>query len=74
MRSVPVSAHEGVAPGDLDRLAGALAELRTLGDVLASLRAQDPPRAVSEIVTQDEYTHDVIVRWTDELWLAFDTT
>ena len=33
-----------------------------------------PPRAVGDIVTQDEYTHDVIVPWSERLVLVFDAT
>lgn len=59
---------------ELARFRLALRDLRTLGSVLTWMRAQDPPRAVSSIVTQDEYTHDVIVPWSDRLVLVFDTT
>jgi len=73
MRSVPVVAREEV---DLDRLSEltGLGELRTLGDVLSWLRAQTPPRTVDEIVTQDEYTHDVVLPFDDHSWLVYDTT
>lgn len=27
-----------------------------------------------EVVTQDEYTHDVVLEWTDGRWLVYDTT
>lgn len=74
MRVVPVTARDGVAPERIAPLADALGDRRTLGDVLAWLRAQTPPRTVGEIVTQDEYTHDVVARWDDALWLVFDTT
>ena len=42
--------------------------------VLGWLRALDPPRTVLDIVTQDEYTHDVIVPWDERLVLVFDAT
>lgn len=48
--------------------------LRTLEAVLGWMRAQHPERHVSDIVTQDEYTHDVVVRWDEATWLVFDTT
>lgn len=73
-RVVPVTIRDGVAPERAAPFADALSGLRTLGDVLAWLRGRTPPRAVTEIVTQDEYTHDVVVGWDDALWLAFDTT
>ena len=74
MRLVPITARAGVPRERLAAFAGTLGDQRTLGDVLAWLRAQTPPRSVAEIVTQDEYTHDVVARWDDELWLVFDTT
>lgn len=73
-RQIGVMAVGEIAPRDLSRFRLAFRELRTLGPVLEWMRAQEPPRAVSEIVTQDEYTHDVIVPWSDHLVLVFDTT
>jgi hypothetical protein len=49
-----------------------LPDLRTLGDVLDWARAQGLGRP--EVVTQDEYTHDVVLPWRDGRWLVFDTT
>lgn len=45
--------------------------LATLEDVLAWLRATGG--ALLEIVTQDEYTHDVVCRVADG-YVVFDTT
>lgn len=49
-----------------------LPPLRTLEAVLAFLRAHE--RAVTSVVTQDEYTHDVVARWSEDVVLVFDTT
>jgi hypothetical protein len=73
-RHVAVEAIGEVGARDLARFRLALRDLHTLGPVLDWLRAQDPPRAVGDVVTQDEYTHDVIVPWSDRLVLVFDTT
>ena len=73
-RPIEISAAGAIEDRDLGRFRIALRSLRTLGAVLEWLRAQDPPRAVGEIVTQDEYTHDVIVPWSERLTLVFDTT
>jgi len=32
------------------------------------------PSVVSEVIVQDEFTHDVIVPWRDGLILVYDTT
>ncbi|HEY2375052.1 MAG TPA: hypothetical protein VGH98_03665 [Gemmatimonadaceae bacterium] len=74
IRHVGVEAVGDISRRDLARFKLALRDLRTLGPVLEWLRAQDPPRIATEIVTQDEYTHDVIVPWTEWLVLVFDAT
>jgi hypothetical protein len=50
-----------------------LSSLRTLAEVLAWARLKSPPYPVAEIVTQDEYTHDVVIA-AEENFLVFDTT
>lgn len=47
--------------------------IRTLEDVLRLLSALQQRAALEEVVTQDEYTHDVVVRWPPH-YLVFDTT
>jgi hypothetical protein len=73
-RPVPVDAAGPIAQRDLARFRIALRELRTLAGVLDWLRVQEPPRLVADIVTQDEYTHDVVVPWSERLVLVFDAT
>jgi hypothetical protein len=69
----------------LDNRAGlsaeALASLETLAaaspilsDVVAWGLAQSPPRSISDIIVQDEYTHDVLMPHVDAAYLVFDTT
>jgi hypothetical protein len=74
VRHVAVEPAGEVPDRELARFRIALRDLRTLGPVLEWLRAQEPPRVVREIVNQDEYTHDVIVPWSERLVLVFDAT
>lgn len=73
-RLIAVDAVGPIASQDLSRFRIALRELRTLAGVLEWLRIQEPPKSVAEIVTQDEYTHDVVVPWSERLVLVFDAT
>jgi len=73
-RSVPVSGVGAVAQDVVRRAESALARRHTLADVLAWAREQTPPRTVAEIVTQDEYTHDVVLPFDGSHFLAFDAT
>ena len=74
MRQVPIGRHSSVPSATFDKLASGLRDQRTLADVLAWGRSQSPPRSVTGIVTQDEYTHDVLIAWEDAIYLVFDTT
>lgn len=74
MRTVPVSAISTIPHQLLTHAAAAFAERYTLADVLQWAREQRPPRTVAEIVTQDEYTHDVVVMFDGGHFLIFDAT
>jgi hypothetical protein len=74
MREVPVSEANPIDRELYLNLASALRSQRTLGDVLAWARRQSPARSVTEIITEDEYTHDVIIAFDDRHYLVFDTT
>jgi hypothetical protein len=74
MRDVPLHDHAGLSPTERVRLEETVRGQRTLADVLAWGRAQRPPITVAEILTQDEYTHDVVVRLSEHLVLVYDTT
>ncbi|HKH90889.1 MAG TPA: hypothetical protein VKA54_03745 [Gemmatimonadaceae bacterium] len=73
-RSVPVSGVGAIPHDVVRRASAALAERHTLANVLTWAREQTPPRAVAEIVTQDEYTHDVVLPFDGSHFLAFDAT
>jgi hypothetical protein len=63
-----------VTPDVLAELEAELRNLRNLGDLLDWARSLRPPVRSPVVVTQDEYTHDVVVPWRAPLVLAFDTT
>jgi hypothetical protein len=48
--------------------------LGTLAHVLDWARSLHPPVPAPEVITQDEYTHDVLVPLDADRYLAFDTT
>lgn len=74
MREVPVAEASAVDREVFLKLASALRTQHTLGDVLAWGRRQSPPRTVTEIITEDEYTHDVVIGFDERHYLVFDTT
>jgi hypothetical protein len=73
MRELPVRAAEPEASAIAATVERTFANFSTLADLLGWAARQVPRVAVSEIVTQDEYTHDVVLPF-GEYYLSFDTT
>jgi hypothetical protein len=74
MRVLPVRAAEPVSADIVDAVSAAFVACYTLADLMAWCARQVPRAQVAEIVTQDEYTHDVVLPFSPELYLSFDTT
>jgi hypothetical protein len=70
----PIVTRADMDESTRSRLEAELAPLAFLQDVVRWAFALTPPRDVAEVVTQDEYTHDVVIPWTDQLVLVFDCT
>ncbi|MFL5613189.1 MAG: hypothetical protein ACJ796_05955 [Gemmatimonadaceae bacterium] len=73
MRTVPVRGVGSISSTVVHQVADEVQTLLTLADVFAWARQSTPRRHVIEIVTQDEYTHDVILPF-DGHFLVFDAT
>jgi hypothetical protein len=56
-----------------ERLHAETATHRTLEEVIRWGLSQNPPCVLADVVVQDEFTHDVVVRCGD-VWLVYDTT
>lgn len=74
MRTVPATGVGTVPSHLLTRAADAFGARYTLAGVLQWARDQTPACAVLEIVTQDEYTHDVVLPFDGSHFLVFDAT
>lgn len=57
-----------------DRLLAELQPLPTLKSVLNWCLAQEPRAEFIDVVIQDEFHHDVIVRVRDRVFAVFETT
>src|SRR5712692_3375450 len=71
---VPVTDRSRLAMPAFGELAARVGQHVTLERILAWGRAEIPVRRVEEIVTQDEFTHDVLVALDAPLYLAYDVT
>ncbi len=64
----------GLGVADAEAIRSFVASQGTLHDVVVAALARTPPRLVSAVVVQDEYTHDVVLPWDDGVWLVYDAT
>jgi hypothetical protein len=62
----------GTVPADLVESLAVLARARTLEDVLGWAHANGG--SIVDVIVQDEFTHDVIVRGPAPAYVCFDTT
>jgi hypothetical protein len=67
---VPFIDYVGLGETDRRQLETLIQSERTLAAVLTRRGAG----AVTEIVTQDEFTHDVVIPLDARRWLVYDTT
>ena len=70
MHSVPLIDYADLSEAERQHLASAVSAERTLAAVLTRHGAG----AIAEIVTQDEFTHDVLIPLDARRWLVYDTT
>lgn len=73
MRSVPVRTVDAVDPAILHDTVQAFGACHSLAHLMRWIAAQLPAVQIAEIVTQDEYTHDVILAF-GSAFLSFDTS
>jgi hypothetical protein len=73
MRTVPVRSTEPVDAAFVQQVAEAFEARHTLAHLMRWSAAQVPRVQIAEIITQDEYTHDVVLPF-GSVFLSFDTT
>lgn len=69
-----IEIREGVSPAVLPAIEAVLATQKTLEDVVRWALSQTPARLIERVVVQDEYTHDVVLAWSEGVYLVYDTT
>lgn len=74
---IEVRAVSGIPETQLARVREAVDQLHYLNHVVNWCATQQQPCTVKDAVTQDEFTHDVILQFganEDELYIVFDAT
>ncbi len=73
MGNTPLIDYAGLDAVERASLARAIAGHGTLERTLDWARAHTPPLAVASVLTQDEYTHDVLIPY-GRRYLVYDTS
>ncbi|HTH63173.1 MAG TPA: hypothetical protein VL563_00720 [Gemmatimonadales bacterium] len=73
MDDLPLVDHAGLTPAERESLGRAVAGHTTLERALEWARAHTPPLGVESVLTQDEYTHDVLIPYGSR-YLVYDTS
>lgn len=74
MRKITVEAVDPISASDLAFLNRQVADHHGLKTVADWCMAQEPPLTDVDVVTQDEFTHDLIVTLRADLFLVYDST
>jgi hypothetical protein len=72
--AVPIENRANLPAADFSRLAEAVSSQRSIKDALDWLVGHRPPLTVTDMVTQDEFSHDILVDYRDGQWLVYDST
>jgi hypothetical protein len=70
----PIENHAHLDPATFAELARAVASHRSIKHALDWLIAQSPPLSFSDMVTQDEFSHDILAELPGGLHLVYDIT
>jgi hypothetical protein len=71
---VPVENRTNLPARDFDSIARMVACHRSIKHALDWMLSQRPPLELSDMVTQDEFSHDFLVAYMGGLWLSYDST
>jgi hypothetical protein len=69
-----IANHTSLPDGLFAELSSALPAFGTLMELVAWGNKQAPPVVLKESVARDEYSHEVIVPWRENLWLVYSST
>ena len=72
--SFPIENRSGLKAEDFARIATAVASHASIRQALAWFLEHNPSLVPSEMVTQDEFSHDILVAYPGDAWLVYSTT
>jgi hypothetical protein len=74
MRPITLVDYAALSPRERTQLANTVTQHRGLDDIFTWGRSQVPAVIPTDVVKQDEFTHDVLVPIPSGRWLVYGTT
>ena len=71
---IPIENRARLSHEEFARLVAILTRQRSIMHAVDWWTTFDPPLARPEMVTQDEFSHDLIADLRDGLWIVYDST
>jgi hypothetical protein len=72
--SFPIENRASLTANDFAHFASAVASQSSIKHALDWLLGHNPPLTPTGMVTQDEFSHDILVNYPGGLWLVYSTT
>jgi hypothetical protein len=70
----PIENRASLAADEFGQITAVVASHRSVKHALDWFVKQKPPLLPADMVTQDEYSHDILVAYPGGLWLVYDST
>jgi hypothetical protein len=71
--SIPIENRANLSRERFARIAEAAASHCSIRHALNWWLSENPPLTPADIVTQDEFSHDILVAYPGGLWLVYDS-
>jgi hypothetical protein len=71
---LPIENRASLAPDEFRLIAALVASHRSVNHAIDWFVKQNPPVLPADMVTQDEYSHDILFAHPGGLWLVYDST
>jgi hypothetical protein len=72
--AIPIENRANLPAAQFDTLYRSLLEHHSIKHALDWLQGHNPPLTVSDMVTQDEFSHDILIDYSAGLCLVYDVT
>ncbi len=70
----PIENRAGLPSGQLETLVQAVSRQTSIKHAVDWLATHRPPLTIEDMVTQDEFSHDILAPYPEGLYLVYDVT